>query len=621
MHDVLTRTLAETISARASDTPDQAAISAPNRRWLTYGQLHRQVQSVVRRLNAIGIGRNDRVAIDLPNGPELAVAVLAVSATATSAPLNPGYRKAEFEFFLNDIGADALIVQVGVESPARTVARARGIPVIELTPDTGREAGLFTLSSASSQGGRHAELAGPDDVALILHTSGTTSRPKKVPLTHSNLLASAANIAAGLALTKEDVCFNVMPLFHIHGLVGAFFSSLVAGARIVFSAEFNAPRFLDALIECQATWYTAVPTMHQAILEHAKRYKGPAFSSLRFIRSSSASLPANITRELEGFFQVPVIEAYGMTEASHQIATNRLPPGRRKLGSVGLPFGTEVAVMGDARQIVSANGAGEILIRGANVTRGYENDFSANSDGFVNGWFRTGDLGILDKDGYLFISGRLKEIINRGGEKVSPSEVDRVISEHPAVAQVVTCGMPHGKLGEEVAAAVVLRQNTSVTEREIQEFAAQRLAGYKIPRRVVIIDEIPKTATGKLQRIGLAEKLGITHSDRSDADATSAFVPPRSDVEAGLANIWCQVLRIPSIGVYDNFFDLGGDSVLAAQVISRVRASFKVELSFLTFFDAPTLASMAESIASGKRTRQSLPNSIEYKTEREQGDL
>lgn len=602
VHNVLKCTLAEVISVRASDTPDQAAISAPDRRWLTYGQLHGQVQSVVRQLNSIGIGRNDRVAIDLPNGPELAVAVLAVSATATSAPFNPGYREAEFEFFLNDIGANALIVQGGVDSPARIVAQARGTPVIELMPDTNREAGLFTLIPASSQDGRRAELAGPDDAALILHTSGTTSRPKRVPLTHSNLLASAANIAACLELTKEDVCFNVMPLFHIHGLVGAFFSSLVAGARIVFSPEFNAPRFLDALIECQATWYTAVPTMHQAILEHVKkRHEGDALSSLRFIRSSSAPLPANITTELEAFFQVPVIEAYGMTEASHQIATNRLPPGRRKPGSVGLPFGTEVAVMDDAGEIVPANGTGEILIRGANVTRGYENNSAANGHAFVDGWFRTGDLGILDEDGYLFISGRLKEIINRGGEKVSPSEVDQVILEHPAVAQVVTYGMPHGKLGEEVAAAVVLRQNTSVTEREIQEFAAQRLAEYKVPRRVVIVDEIPKTATGKLQRIGLAKKLGIAHSDRSDADAASAFVPPRSHVEEALANIWSQVLRAHPIGAQDNFFDLGGDSVLASQVISRVGASFKVELSFLTFFDAPTLASMAESIASVQR--------------------
>jgi len=213
---------------------------------------------------------------------------------------------------------------------------------------------------------------------------------------------------------------------------------------------------------------------------------------------------------MEETFNAPVIESYGMTEAAHQMASNPLPPKERKAGSVGIAAGPEISIMDEAGALLPSGAIGEVVIRGQNVTSGYQNNPEANASAFTNSWFRTGDQGTIDEKGYLRLTGRLKEIINRGGEKISPREVDEILLDHPAVAQAVTFAMPHEKLGEEVAAALVLKEGETSTEKEIREFAGQRLADFKVPRRVIFLDEIPKGPTGKLQRIGLAEKLGIT---------------------------------------------------------------------------------------------------------------
>jgi acyl-CoA synthetase (AMP-forming)/AMP-acid ligase II len=301
-----------------------------------------------------------------------------------------------------------------------------------------------------------------------------------------------------------------MPLFHIHGLIAAVLSSLAAGGSVFCTPSFNALRFFQWLTEAKPSWYTAVPTMHQAILARAARNEEAlAAAKLRFIRSSSASLPAQVMAELEATFRCPVIEAYGMTEAAHQMASNRLPPGQRKAGSVGASAGPELAVMAPDGALLQPGEPGEIVIRGPNVTAGYAKNPEANAAAFAFGWFHTGDQGVLDEDGYLRVTGRLKEIINRGGEKISPLEVDDVLMDHPDIAQCVTFAMPHDRLGEEVAAAIVLREGRSASESEIRTFASGRLADFKVPRRIVILDDIPKGATGKLQRIGLAAKLGL----------------------------------------------------------------------------------------------------------------
>ncbi|GAC1338593.1 MAG: acyl--CoA ligase [Acetobacteraceae bacterium] len=489
------------------------AIGAPGRDWLGGAALAELAATVRATLNGAGIGRGDRVAIVLPNGPEMASCFVAIAACCTAAPLNPAYKSDEFEFYLSDLKPSALILADGDESPARVVAARLGIPVISLLHgDT--IAGLFRLDAAALPAAP-ASRPGPaeaDDISLVLHTSGTTARPKIVLLSNANLAASAGNIATALALTPADTCLNVMPLFHIHGLIAAVLSSLRAGASVCCTPGFNAFKFGEWLGQIRPSWYTAVPTMHQAILMRLRDKPEQARAAgLRFIRSSSASLPPQVMAELETVFGSPVVEAYGMTEAAHQMCCNPLD-GTRKPGSVGLPAGPEVAVMDEQGAILEQGSVGEVVIRGANVTPGYDNNPDANARAFADGWFRTGDQGRIDADGYLFLTGRLKEQINRGGEKISPLEVDVVLLDHPGLDQVVTFGVPHEKLGEEVAAIVVPRPGCEVTEQEIRDFAAHRLAAYKVPRRVLIMTEIPKGPTGKVQRVGLAARLGLVET-------------------------------------------------------------------------------------------------------------
>jgi acyl-CoA synthetase (AMP-forming)/AMP-acid ligase II len=512
--DRMTDYPADTVTALLRKGAEEApAIGAPGRPWLTHGGLRTLARRTVGGLNAMGIGRNDRVALVLPNGPEAASSFVTIACGATTAPLNPAYKAEEFTFYLTDLKAKALVVLAGMETPARAVAAELGVPVVDLVPDTDGPAGAFTLTPPPGLSGTaaHPGEAEAQDVALVLHTSGTTSRPKIVPLRHINITASASHIGETLALRVDDICLNIMPLFHIHGLIAATLSSLAAGGAVCCSPGFNAFRFFTWFSEARPTWYTAVPTMHQTILELAPRNREAIEAGrLRFIRSSSSSMPGPVMTAIETAFGVPLIESYGMTEASHQMASNPLPPRPRYPGCVGVASGPEVAIMDQEGNLLPPGALGEVVIRGRNVTAGYENNQAANAAAFTNGWFRTGDQGVMDATGYLRLTGRLKELINRGGEKISPLEVDEVLSDHPAVAQCLTFGMPHAKLGEEVAAAVVLRPGFTAKDTELRDFCAERLAGFKVPRKIVFLPEIPKGATGKLQRIGLAEKLGLT---------------------------------------------------------------------------------------------------------------
>jgi acyl-CoA synthetase (AMP-forming)/AMP-acid ligase II len=487
------------------------ALGAPGRPDLDYAGLAAQVARTAAQLAGLGLKPGDAVAIVLPNGPEMATAFLGVASAAVAAPLNPAYKEDEFAFYMEDLAAKALIVMAGVDTPARAAAARLGVRVVEARADAGAPAGAFELTEAGAPVARASgPRNGPDDVALVLHTSGTTSRPKIVPLTSRNICASAFAIAGTLGIAPGDRCLNVMPLFHIHGLIAAVLTTLAGGGAISCTPGFDAMKVFRWMEEVKPTWYTAVPTMHQAILSRAERNREIiAATPLRFVRSSSASLPAPVFRALEETFGCPVIEAYGMTEAAHQMASNRLPPGLRKPGSVGAAAGPEVAIMAPDGRLLPQGETGEIVIRGENVTPGYLNNPKANAENWTNGWFRTGDQGEMDADGYLTISGRLKEIINRGGEKVAPREVDDVLLDHPAVEQALTFAVPHDKLGEEVAAVIVLREGAQATAAELREFCLQRLAAFKTPREILFMSEIPKGATGKLQRIGLADKLGL----------------------------------------------------------------------------------------------------------------
>lgn len=586
------------LRAGATAQPEAEAIAAPDRPPMNRKQLFDQTRLIGRQLNDAGIGRNDRVAIVLPNGPEMATAFLSVAAFATSAPLNPAYRAPEFEFYLSDLDAKAVVVHEAMNSDAVKVAADRNIPVLRLVPQNADPAGAFTLETAPgarTQEGGPAEAQG---VALVLHTSGTTSRPKMVPLTHANICASARNVAASLNLTERDRCLNMMPLFHIHGLIAAVMASLTGGGSVVCTPGFDAERFAEWLRDLRPTWYSAVPTIHQAILSRlAGNREALAECDLRLIRSSSSALPPQVMAELEALFEAPVIEAYGMTEAAHQMTSNPLPPAPRKPGSVGLPAGPEVAIMDEEGKLLESDQVGEVVIRGPNVTSGYAANPEANAAAFTNGWFRTGDEGRFDGDGYLFLTGRIKEIINRGGEKISPREVDETLLDHPAVQQAVTFAMPHAALGEDIAAAVVLRDETTAVEDELRGFVADRVAEFKVPRRILILDEIPKGPTGKLQRIGLAEKLGLAGRPETQAarrEDGGAPVLPRTVMERQLVAIWRSLLGVPGIGVTDDFFALGGYSLLAVELVARLEQVFSKKLPASAVLQAPTIEKQAE---------------------------
>jgi acyl-CoA synthetase (AMP-forming)/AMP-acid ligase II/acyl carrier protein len=565
------------------------ALYAPDRTPLTYGRLLARVDTVASALARAGVGPGDAVAVVVPNGPDMALACLGIASYAACAPLNPTYRRQELDFFLGDLEARAVVVSVEADSPIRDAARAQGVPIVELRPSSAGEAGAFDLSVASDPSPPDGHGAG-DSTALLLHTSGTTSRPKLVPLTHANLVTSAGNVRATLGITAEDRCLNVMPLFHIHGLVAALLASLAGGAGVVCSPGFYASRFYDWLDAFEPTWYTAVPTMHQAVLARAPDHRDAiGRHRLRFVRSSSAPLPRQVIAELAETFGVPVVEAYGMTEAAHQITSNS--PDRQKPGSVGRPQGPEVAILDAGGRRLGVGEIGDVAIRGENVTPGYRSA-EDSAAAFTDGWLRTGDLGYFDEDRFLYLTGRSKEMINRGGEKIAPREIDEVLLEHPDVAQAVAFAMPDESLGEEVAAAVVRRPNAGVAERDLQDFVAARLSDHKIPRRVVFVDEIPKGPTGKLQRIGLADVLEIANS--ATAPASPPPETPASDNEAALADLWREVLRVTEIEPDATFLQLGGDSMLAAQLIARIRERWGIDVKMVDFFDAPTVGQMAQ---------------------------
>ncbi|KAM3391566.1 hypothetical protein ACQJBY_012951 [Aegilops geniculata] len=513
-------TLTSLLKAAAAAFPDRRAIAVHGRIDLTHAALDALVDAAAARLAAgpDGVRPGQAVALCFPNTVELVVVFLAViRARGVAAPLNPAYTQDEFEFYLSDSGARLLVTGADGNAPAQAAAAKLGLPhaVAATLTEAAGPLGLAGLAGdvqddrpAPQNDGtvqHQKEENEPSDVALFLHTSGTTSRPKGVPLTQRNLAASVQNIRAVYRFAETDATVVTLPLFHVHGLMCALLSSLASGASVALPAagRFSASTFWADMLAAGATWYTAVPTIHQIILDrHASRPE-PRYPALRFVRSCSASLAPVILERLEAAFGAPVLEAYAMTEASHMMTSNPLPQdGARKPGSVGRAAGSlEVAVLDEAGSQVPAGERGEVCIRGPNVTAGYKTaDPGANEAAFLHGWFHTGDIGVMDGEGYLSLVGRIKELINRGGEKISPIEVDSVLLGHPDVAQAVSFGVPDEKYGEEIHCAVIPRESAALGEEEVVAFCRKNLAAFKVPKKVYIAADLPKTATGKIQR-------------------------------------------------------------------------------------------------------------------------
>ena len=478
------------------------AIVIPEGATLSYGNLSEEIENISEILAGAGLEKGRSVSIVLENNLEFMITFLGVSrAGGIAAPLNPSYTVDEFNFYVSDANSQFMIISEKAEVAAKA-AKELKVPVIVAKSS---QKGKVFLSQNGSDLSKRIDFTPPnsDDIALFLHTSGTTSRPKGVPLTHNNLLSSLKNIVNTYKLDESDTSLIVMPLFHVHGLIGAALSSLESGGTIVIPPRFSASTFWKLQKETQSTWYSAVPTIHQILGMRANQDDAPS-KSFRFIRSCSAALAPSVLESMEQRFGAPVLEAYGMTEASHQMSSNHLPPGPRTPGTVGSGTGVEISIMDESGKILGTNERGEVVIKGPNVTLGYHNNPQANQESFSRGWFRTGDQGTLSKNGILTLTGRLKEIINRGGEKISPLEVDAALIKHTAVAEAVCFGIPDQKYGEVVQAAVVL--NRTATETDLQSFCRDQLADFKVPERIHILEEMPRTATGKIQRRNIAAK-------------------------------------------------------------------------------------------------------------------
>ena len=483
--------------------PAAAFVTPEDGVTLTYAQLAGRVEALARGLAGAGVRRGDRVALTLPNGPEFVQIILAVTLLgAAAAPLNPAYTETEFTFYLEDIAPRLLLVPAaGAPRAAVTAAGSASVALLELAAGDGGQPELISggtpvRAAASYESGE------PDDIGLVLHTSGTTSRPKQVPLRQRNLMASARTIARHYQLGPDDVSFCVMPLFHIHGLVASAFAAMAAGGTVLAPRRFTAHRFWPQARQYGATWLSAGPTLHQMILDRADADGAPA--SLRFARSCSSPLTPAVLDRAEAGYGVPMLEAYGMTEASHQMTSNPLPPAAREPGSVGVPAGAEIAIVDPAGQFVAAGESGEVVIRGPGVMSGYLNNPEANEGAFVGDWFRTGDRGAI-RDGYLYLEGRLKEMILRGGENISPAEIEQALLAHPAVADAVCFGVSDDRYGEVPAAAVTLSQDVPVSD--LTGHCRELLAAFKVPTAIYVLPEIPRTATGKVQRRRVGEHI------------------------------------------------------------------------------------------------------------------
>ena len=479
-------------------SPASTAVVIPDGPSVSYRDLASEIERVAGLLAAAGVQRGRAVSIVLPNSLEFLTVFLALArAGAIAAPLNSAYTDDEFKFYMEDANSQLAILPPGPHE-ARTAAAQLGIPVMEAALDSRGRVVLLRDGYALSAS-RDPVPPSPDDVALFLHTSGTTSRPKGVPQRHANLMASLRNIKDTYGLTPDDVTLIVMPLFHVHGLLGAALSTLNSGGTVVVPPKFSASAFWPVQKATRSTWYSAVPTVHQVLLQRADDDGAPR-KSFRFIRSCSSALAPATFEKLEARFGAPALEAYGMTEASHQMSSNLLPPGARVPGTVGAGTGVEIGIfnMDKPGQLLPTGQRGEVVIKGPNVMRGYNNNPKANADSFVNGWFRTGDQGFLNGQGYLTLTGRIKELINRGGEKISPLEVDAVLLQHPAVAEAVSFAVADQKYGECVQAAVVLKGPAD--ETALRAFCRERMAAFKVPDRIYLADKLPRTATGKVQR-------------------------------------------------------------------------------------------------------------------------
>jgi acyl-CoA synthetase (AMP-forming)/AMP-acid ligase II/acyl carrier protein len=598
-------TIGEVVDHWARSTPAAPAIAARNRKEMSYSELALLTDGIAAQLQHAGFGPRSRVAVVHRGGAEALTTLLGVVKRSIAVPISYEYSAPEIERHLDACGVESVIVDARLDGPVREIARARGMRLIDV--GHGRDAdaaGHVTLDLPVPLHRALATSARADDTAFVFGTSGTTRAPKLVPLRHRHMVSRADSTALLHELTQDDRCFNQNRLFLCSGISNSF-TALFAGGCVVHPDErgpFDLRQFIEGLTTLRPTWYVASYTfnigVYQSLRSDASAIAGHA---LRFIRATSGPLNPEIVTGLERVFGVPVIEAYSSTE-SGRICGNPLPPGRRKAGSVGIPTAhSEVAVVDDRGLPVRQGEHGEVVVRGGNVFDGYDRNSTANADAFFGPWYRTGDVGVFDEDGYLHLVGRIKEMINRGGQKISPVDIDAALLAHAEIADAAAFAVPHPMLGEVVAAAVVLGPNSRLDEDDLAAFLRQRIEPVKLPRTFVFVESIPRGPSGKILRSELAalfETFGaISRSARSPDD--DEMVTP---TERKLAQLWKWLLQKEHLGPNDDFFLVGGDSLAATQLVLAANEHFDAELSLdLVFSDANTIRKMAAAIDDGKR--------------------
>lgn len=587
MNQAVPELLFQSLKQQAEKAPSQIAIEAVGRTPLSYTALIEQITKGARELNAFGVGRQQRVAIVMPNGPELATACLSILACASAAPVNPDYKQPEYEQIFSRLKPTVLILPKDAAHPARKAADVLAIPVVEISYDISSAAGTFTLASTLTGAPALAELPELSDEAMVLQTSGTTGQPKIVPLTQANLASSAANLIQSLQLTSDDRVLHFLPMFHIGGIVDVLAAPLLSGAAVFCAPSFSATDFYRDLASFKPTWTQGVPIMLEEMLSNVAQHKAlVAAHTLRFVRSVSAPLPVERMQAFEAAFAVPVIEIYGMTETSGVITSNPLPPAQRKPGSVGTSAGPQIGIQSPEGMLLSRGAIGEVVVKGVSVIDAYENAPEDNALSFRAGWFHTGDLGRIDEDGYLFLTGRVKDMINRGGEKVTPQEVDATLMQHSEVEDVATFAIPHPALGEDVAAVIVRATGSSLTAQELIAFAREQMAFFKVPKIIHFVDQIPRSANGKIQRVKLTEQFANVAGQRNERPT---FRAPNTAISRTMHAMWAEILNTEDIGLDDDFFDVGGDSLKAASFINALQQKWGETIYVSSVFDAPTI--------------------------------
>jgi acyl-CoA synthetase (AMP-forming)/AMP-acid ligase II/acyl carrier protein len=572
------------LASRSESDGRAVALETETGEKLSYALLFQKASAIGASIAAANLSarrRRPRIGIVMANGSQLAVALLGVTFAAEAAPFNPASTPSEFDMYFGRADIDAVLVSAAENGPAVSIAERRGLPLLRIS-ENGDIVGVDPATTGFAKADR-------DDIALVLMTSGSTGLPKLVPLSHGNVCTSAGDVCRSIGLGRDDRCLSMWEQYHIGGLVDLLLAPLFSGGSVICTRGFDAALFFKILQESRPTWCQVVPTTLNELIGYAERHSIECKpSSLRLVRSVAAALPPSLMQSAETTFGVPVIQTFGMTEAGPLIASTALPPAVRKPGSVGRSCGAEIRIVGPEGDDAARGKVGEVAVRGPNVFNGYENDADANRSAFRDGWFHTGDIGYIDGYGDLFLTGRVKQLINRGGEKVNPQEVDDALLTHPAVVEAAAFSVKHKTLGEDVAAAVVLRQ--TLTQNQLRDFLAERLSSFKIPGRIMMLDRLPRNPVGKIDRLALA---GIVNAARVDA----GHVPPRNAAEAFLVQLWSRELAVDDVGVHDDFARLGGDSLSGMRIILALEKALGRLVPNDIFARHSTVAGLAGALA------------------------